>query len=133
MSSQDTGREKILQLVQNRSPEQRGRMVLVVSDSALSMTATRLRELVPTFGVSSMSELVGALDVHARGQWASTNGGEEQDTHLLVGLDISRIPSEETVLLVDNLALAGVPGTVYVMTPEQFSLFNPSFFDFVVR
>lgn len=110
-----------------------GRLALVADHSGMSMAAARLRELVPTFCVSSLGEVVDALLAHERGSWAQEQQATEPGPGALVGLDISGIPLDETRLFAANLLGSHATGTVYVMTSAQFELFDPSLFDFVVR
>jgi len=125
--------EMFLGIAESGARERLGRMALVIDDSSMSMTAARLRELVPTFCVMSLGEIVDALAAHELG--ALSEGTDEPDSaaRLLVGLDITRVPVDDTMLFAENLLHSKACGTVYVMTPEQFSKFDGSLFDFVVR
>jgi len=113
--------------------ERFGRLALVVDHSGMSMAAARLRELVPTFCVSSLGEIVDALMAHEQGAWSQGPQAAEAGPGALMGLDISGVPLDDTRLFATNLLGSHATGTVYVMTSAQFELFDPSLFDFVVR
>jgi len=113
-----------------------GRLALVVEDSGMSMAAARLRQLVPTVCVSSLGEIVEALAAHELGSLPPADEGQDRDARsagLLIGLDISTIPHDQVELFAGNLLYSRASGTVYVMTPAQFGLFDPGLFDYVVR
>jgi hypothetical protein len=132
MSESNTAGEMLARLA--RSPAKGfGRLALVVENSSLSMTAARLRELVPTFCVSSLAEVMNALSAHGRDEDSKGTISEITTTQALVGLDITGISEEEVEQFAHNLPASQKTGTVYVMTPTQFDFFNASLFDFVVR
>ncbi len=129
----ERGESMLLKLAEGVESGRFGRLALVVEHSGMSMAAARLRELVPTFGVSSLVEIVDALLAHERGACVQEAEAAEPGPGMLVGLDISGVSLDDTKLFAGNLLSSRATGTVYVMTPAQFSLFDSSLFDFVVR
>jgi len=114
-------------------PRDFGRLALVLESSSTSMTAARLRQLVPTFCVHTVRESVSALSEHHRQSGDPRMVPEDLTTQMLVGLDITGMKQQEVEEFAKYLPSAQATGTVYVMTPAQFVFFDPSFFDFVVR
>jgi hypothetical protein len=66
-------------------------------------------------------------------QEESQTHGESLKKSPVTALDLTRLPLEDTALFASGLKTASHLGEVYVLTPEQFELFDEGTFDFVVR
>ena len=109
------------------------RLALVVHDSQTSSTAAALRLAVPTFSVTTLSELRSALTQHYKQQLMADDSEAPSLQRNSVGLDLTRLSVEEIELFAANLQRTTNLGVVYVVTPKQFDIFEPGVFDFVVR
>jgi hypothetical protein len=109
------------------------RLALVVANSSASYAVAELRRMVETFVVETLSELRVALTAHFIKQHNPETGHEADRFGSFLAVDITRLPFEDTRLFASEFGSVCQQGTVYVLTPQQFSLFEDGVFDFVVR
>lgn len=109
------------------------RLALVVANSSASYAAAELRKMVETFVVESLPELRVALTAHFVKQHSAEEINERDRFGQFLAVDITRLPFEDTRLFASGFGSVCEQGTVYVLTPQQFSVFEDGVFDFVVR
>lgn len=109
------------------------RLALVVTNSSASYAAAELRKMVETFVVETLPELRVALTAHFVKQHKVEESHARDRFESFLAVDIARLSLEDTRLFASGLGSVCEQGTVYVLTPQQFSLFEDGVFDFVVR
>lgn len=131
----DVGDEekKPFEVAESGSVNRLERAALITRDSRVCFTVAALRGMVPTFAVESLAELRAALSVCFEERWEAQQSEPKGSSTKLFALDITRIPLADTALLGQSLSGATALGAVYVVTPEQFELFEEGTFDFVIR
>ena len=100
------------------------RLALVVAHPRASHAVSMIRNTVPTFSIRTLAELRVALT----GQFADDSVGAGT-----IALDISELPLPDVALFAMNLRSSPQNGVLYILTPNQFDLFEEGTFDFVVR
>jgi hypothetical protein len=96
------------------------RMAVVAAKGVHTFALQAIREAVPTFCVASLSELRFALHQQEPGQ--------------VIALDIRDVSLEDVAILGPCLAEAQASrGLVYILSEEQFALFENVQFDFVQK
>ena len=109
------------------------RLALVVANSSASYAAAELRNVVETFVVETLAELRVALTAHFVKQHDSVGSQERGRFDRFIAVDMTRLPFEDTRLFAAGCGGTSQLGLVYVLTPQQFELFEDGVFDFVVR
>lgn len=109
------------------------RLALVVRDARASYAVAALRDRVPMFSVETLSELRAALSLQMNWYSESEVSEEIGARESVAGVDITRLPIDDTKLFASHLRSTSQCGLVYVVTPEQVELFEEGTFDFIVR
>ena len=134
MNNQDGHTEQMLMGLAASGPSDLiRRMALVVRNSQMSHAASALRAAVPTFVVGSLAELRAALSLHQQRQSELDQERGGEGSAETVALDLTQLSLEDTGLFAVHLRPTSQLGVVYILTPEQFDLFEDGTFDFVVR
>jgi hypothetical protein len=109
------------------------RLALVVAHPRASHAVSMIRNTVPTFSIRTLAELRAALT----SQFADDSAVLGQETSAgglgALALDISELPLPDVGLFAVNLKSVPQLGVLYILTPNQFDLFEDGTFDFVVR
>lgn len=131
MNSDCADRDKmLLEVAANGPTDHIKRIALITPDSRGSFAVAALRGELPTFVVESLSELRAALTTCFEQRAEEAKDGSNLG---MFALDITRLSLSDTALIGESLGSATALGNVYVLTPEQFELFEEGTFDFVVR
>lgn len=130
--TQERGVQVLLGLTA-QGPKYLKRLALVVRDSRASHAVAALRASVDTFAIATLAELRLALTGVYVDQEESQTHGESPKKSPVTAFDLTRLPLEDTALFASGFLNASYLGEVYVLTPEQFELFEEGTFNFVVR
>lgn len=109
-------------VITNPVAQSLGRIAVVKRARARGYLSEEVRRSVPTYLVSSLDEVRGALL------------DAERDAAAVLGLDICELPQTDTELVASEArGPIGDRGIVYLLTPEQFCLFEPGVFGYVAK
>jgi hypothetical protein len=131
--TQERGAQVLIGVASEGPTKYLKRLALVVRDSRASHAVAALRASVDTFAIASLSELRLALTEQHVYHEESQTWGKNLKESAVTALDLTRLPLEDTALFASGLKTASHLGEVYVLTPDQFELFEEGTFDFVVR
>ena len=81
---------------------------------------------------TSLGSVVEALAKHEMGALSDDPAHQEAAAELLVGIDITQMPTADAMLLAEGLRHSRACGAVFLMTEAQFSLFDRALFHFVL-
>ena len=129
----DSHDRQIRQLVGSASSKHSARLALVVANSRSSHSASMIRGELPTFCVATLSELRAALNTKECHSEQGASAVDEIGGDRVIAIDLTDLALSDTACFARHLNSDSADCVLFIVSPEQFNLFEEGSFDFVVR